>query len=552
MRRPVQANEEECLLALQAALNFDRERPLRDRVNMLDLVRERSADASKSAVRRMHEWIVRRVGGLATEAREIHEELRTEISKLTAPPHFPAVYLGPVAGGSVRVAIDGGGERIVTMEEEVGPLEQGDCVILSAERNIVLGKIPRNKTGDLARFERVSESGHAIVKHRSEEVVCEVINGLVLDGLAPGDSILIDPGNRLAIEKVEGKKEGRLPYETEDVGNLGPDDVAGLDEQLDELLGALLIGLHHDVAASYLLDGMTSVLLHGPPGTGKTLLAKVVAAELGRRCERKVRFLTVRPSELRSKWSGETEARIRRLFSSVRELTEESPDTQVVVFFDEGESLGKVRGGSRVHSFMDDQTNALLAELDGFQDLHNVSIVTSTNRIDLFDPALRDRLASIAIAVPRPRMEATRAIFAVHLPENIPWGAPDARVDSIEAALATLFLSDRNSVVRITFNDGTNRIVKANELVCGRMIKGIATNARRTAARRDTGNGGRKGGLESGDVIEAVEAAIDGLRTSLSKENAQAYLGDLPQDLAVVAVEPLRPKPHRPETYLND
>ena len=538
-------------MALKEALNFKRERPLEERVAMLAMVRERSAEVSDAGVHRMHEWLVRRVGTFAAEARAIHEELQATIDRLTAPPHFPAVYLGSVDGGSVRVAMDGGGERIVNLNEGVGPLERGECVVLSAERNIVLGKIGRSKTGDLARFERASEGGHAIVNHRSEEVVCEVVNGLALEGLAPGDSILIDPGNRLAIEKVEGRKEGRLPYEAEEVGSLGPQDIAGLDEQLDLLLGALMIGLHHEVAEAYGLGGLTSVLLHGPPGTGKTLMAKVVAAELERRCKRKVRFLSVRPSELRSMWHGETEARIRRLFASIRDLTEESPDLQVVVFFDEGESLGKVRGGSRVHSFMDDHTNALLAELDGFQDLHNVSIVTSTNRIDLLDPALRDRLASIDIAVPRPRMEAARAIFAVHLTAEVPWAAPNTREEAIEAALATLFLSDRNSVVRITFNDGTQRVVKAHELVCGRMIKGISTNARRMAARRDAENGGPAGGIETADVLEAVEDAIDGLRTSLSKENVQSYLGDLPQDLAVVAVEALRPKPRRPDAYLN-
>jgi len=125
------------------------------------------------------------------------------------------------------------------------------------------------------------------------------------------------------------------------------------------------------------------------------------------------------------------------------------------------------------------------------------------------------------------------------------------REEAIEAALSTLFLSDRNSVARIGFNDSSHRVVKAAELVSGRLIKIISTNARRRAARRRVELGGERGVIEVEDVLEAVENALDGLRSTLSRDNVHSYLPDLPQDLAVVSVEAVHPGARRPHVYLN-
>ena len=74
------------------------------------------------------------------------------------------------------------------------------------------------------------------------------------------------------------------------------------------------------------------------------------------------------------------------------------------------------------------------------------------------------------------------------------------------------------------------------------MIQQIAANARKAAARSEINGDGS--GLTVDDVVASTGEAIDGLRTSLSRDNATSCLPDLPQDLAVVAVEPIWP-PHR-------
>ena len=213
----------------------------------------------------------------------------------------------------------------------------------------------------------------------------------------------------------------------------------------------------------------------------------------------------------------------------------------VVVFLDEADSLGRVRGSARGAPVLDDFTNSLLAELDGFTSLNNVAVIAASNRKDLLDPALRERLGSIDIRVPRPRMEAARSIFRVHLREDDPWVDSSTRDEAIETAVSLIYApaGESNDLTRIRFNDGSSRVVKGGELCSGRLIQQIASNARRAAARREIN--GQGSGLSVDDLSAATEESLDGLRTSLSRENASSCLPDLPQDLAVVAVEPIWP-----------
>ena len=119
-------------------------------------------------------------------------------------------------------------------------------------------------------------------------------------------------------------------------------------------------------------------VLYGPPRTGKTSIARVLA------CRTSCSFFALSGSEVRSKWLGETERKIRDLF---REAREARPS---MVFIDEIDALAALRGGgsdsaSRAH---DSALNQLLTELDGFQTTEGVLVIGATNRFDLLDPAV--------------------------------------------------------------------------------------------------------------------------------------------------------------------
>jgi transitional endoplasmic reticulum ATPase len=128
-----------------------------------------------------------------------------------------------------------------------------------------------------------------------------------------------------------------------------------------------------DAARRFGVDPPTGLLLAGPPGTGKTTVAKVLAAQA--RCS----FYPVSGADVMSKWVGESEGNIRRLFERARE------NRPSIVFIDEIDAIAGRRGSVEVH---DSQVNQLLAEIDGISGQRGVFVVGATNRPDQLDPAL--------------------------------------------------------------------------------------------------------------------------------------------------------------------
>jgi len=537
---------------LRKALDFSEDLPLGLRMNLIDEFRGGAGDNPLSRV--ADEMVLQRCEQMSREIREVQEDTRKTFERLTSPPHFPGVFLDRIEDlpdmPRARVSIDGS-VRVIRLDEGVDNLQPGEQVLVSSERNVIVARDQRTPGGDLAHFERLASNGMLVVGFRAEQLLCRPVNGLEPARLKPGDTLLIDPANRLAIDKVDDSMQTRLPFECEEVSDLRPSDVGGLSGQLDELLGILVLGMSHpDSARRYRLTGLTSILMSGPPGTGKTLIARVLAAEIKRRTGIDVRFISILPSGWKSEWVGKTERAIRETFAAIRRVARDGGF--VVVFMDEVEGFGRTRGTSHGNAVVDDFTNSLLAELDGFQALENVALISASNRTDLIDPALRERLAGISIEIPRPKLDAARAIFSIHLRAEDPWtrtNHADCRGEAIQTALSILYGpgSEGNAVARIRFNDGSSRTINAADLISGRIIAQIGTAARRSAAIRNAK--GDDGSITTEDVSAATEAAIDGMRTMLSRGNATSYLADLPQDLSIVAVEPIRPKPQSIRQY---
>lgn len=147
------------------------------------------------------------------------------------------------------------------------------------------------------------------------------------------------------------------------------------------------------------------ILLSGPPGTGKTLIAKAVANESD------ANFISIKGPELVSKWVGESESRIREIFRKARQV---APS---IVFFDEFDSISKVRGHSLTDS-TERMVNQLLTELDGVEELDKVTVIAATNRPDLIDPALlRPGRIENHVEIGLPDIESREQIFKIHTKE---------------------------------------------------------------------------------------------------------------------------------------
>ncbi|CCA91369.1 MULTISPECIES: CDC48 family AAA ATPase [unclassified Novosphingobium] len=164
------------------------------------------------------------------------------------------------------------------------------------------------------------------------------------------------------------------------VPNIGWADIGGLDEAQLKLKEGIELPLKNPEAFHKLgIRPAKGFLLYGPPGTGKTLLAKAVAKEA------EANFISIKSSDLLSKWYGESEQQIARLFARARQVA------PCVIFIDEIDSLVPARGSGG--GFGEPQVtarvvNTILAEMDGMEELQSVVLIGATNRPTLVDPAL--------------------------------------------------------------------------------------------------------------------------------------------------------------------
>lgn len=185
--------------------------------------------------------------------------------------------------------------------------------------------------------------------------------------------------------------------------------VGGLEEVKQELKEAVEWPLKFpDVFERLQTKPPKGILLFGPPGTGKTLLAKAVANES------ECNFIAVKGPELLSKWVGESEKGVREIFRKARQA---SPS---IIFFDEIDALVPKRGTYQGSSHVTESVvSQILTELDGMEELKNVTVLAATNRPDMLDEALlRPGRLERHIYVPAPDEESRRKIFEVYLGGN--------------------------------------------------------------------------------------------------------------------------------------
>ena len=217
------------------------------------------------------------------------------------------------------------------------------------------------------------------------------------------------------------------------------DDVGGLEEVKQELQEAVEWPLKYPMVFEKLqTKPPKGILLFGPPGTGKTLLAKAVANES------ECNFISVKGPELLSKWVGESEKGVREIFRKARQA---APS---IIFFDEVDALVPKRGTYMGSSHVTESVvSQILTELDGLEELKNVTVIGATNRPDMLDPALmRPGRMERHIYVPPPDAESRKKIFLVYLKDAGALLTEDVRIDDLIAETEHYVGADIEALVR--------------------------------------------------------------------------------------------------------
>jgi len=267
------------------------------------------------------------------------------------------------------------------------------------------------------------------------------------------------------------------------------DDVAGAEgakEELQEIVAYL-----KDPGKVRRLGAQVprGVLLVGPPGCGKTLLARAVAGEAG------VPFLSITGSDFMEMFVGVGASRVRSLFEDAKK------NAPSIIFIDELDSIGRKRGAGigGGHDEREQTLNQLLSELDGFEQSHDVIVMSATNRPDILDAALlRPGRFDRRVTIPLPTTKARLEILHIHARkkplaqdvnlESLARGTPGfsgADLSNLlnEAALMAA-RSDRNEILAEDVEQARDKVLM------GLVRQGLAVSyeEKRTVAYHESGH----------------------------------------------------------------
>ena len=207
------------------------------------------------------------------------------------------------------------------------------------------------------------------------------------------------------IFKMQGLGEkGQVYEETERKTKIRFKDVAGLDEEKEELIEIVDFLKKPEKFTKMGAKIPKGVLLYGKPGTGKTLIAKAIAGEAD------VPFISMSGSEFIEMFAGLGASRVRKLFDKARKLA------PCIVFIDEIDAIGARRTSNSGAETENNQTlNQLLVEMDGFSSEETIIVLAATNRPEMLDQALlRPGRFDRQITIPSPDLKGRLDILKIH------------------------------------------------------------------------------------------------------------------------------------------
>ncbi len=258
----------------------------------------------------------------------------------------------------------------------------------------------------LATVEELTDDQVLLKQHGNNQEVLTDVSPRLYDRLEAGDRVAIN--DSFAIQTVlDSETDSRAQaMEIAERPEVTYADIGGLESQIQEVREAVEDPLVNPEQFEKVgIDPPTGVLLHGPPGTGKTMLAKAVANQTD------ATFIKMAGSELVQKFIGEGARLVRDLFELAAERE------PAIIFIDEIDAIAAKRTESKTSGDAEVQRTMmqLLAEMDGFEDRGQISIIAATNRFDMLDRAiLRPGRFDRLIEVPKPDFEGREMIFEIH------------------------------------------------------------------------------------------------------------------------------------------
>ena len=381
-------------------------------------------------------------------------------------------------GRSEDDAIDG---QLMRLEKDYRELTEKAQNLLT-ERVYLENEVgqQKKKVNRLEEEIRMLRSPPHIVGHvqdciDDDKVVVRSSNGTVFlvaanpridaDQLKPGARVALNQDTLSVIEVLHDAWDPLVTgAEMVEKPDITYSDLGGVDEQIQLIKESIELPLTSPESFTrFGINPPKGVLLVGPPGCGKTMLAKAVASST------EYSFIRLVGSELAQKYIGEGGRMVRELFDLARE---KAPS---IVFIDEIDAIGAKRLDTATSGDREVQRTLmqLLAELDGFDALDDVKLISATNRPDILDEALlRPGRFDRIIEIPLPNEEGRTSILELHMDKmpkaknlSIPkivsqtkgFSGADLKATCVEAAMVAI-RANRKSVNSKDFRTAIDRV----------------------------------------------------------------------------------------------
>mmetsp|Transcript_11190 Transcript_11190/g.37193 ORF Transcript_11190/g.37193 Transcript_11190/m.37193 type:complete len:441 (+) Transcript_11190:96-1418(+) len=247
-----------------------------------------------------------------------------------------------------------------------------------------------------------------VLKTSTRQTIFLPVPGLVEpDSLKPADLVGVNKDSYLILEALPAEFDSRVKaMEVDEKPTEQFNDVGGLEDQIQELIEAIVLPMtHKERFANLGIKPPKGALMYGPPGTGKTLIARACAAQTNA-C-----FLKLAGPQLVQMFIGDGAKLVRDAFALAKEKQ------PAIIFIDELDAVGTKRFDSELSGDREVQRTMLelLNQLDGFTSNDAIKIIAATNRVDILDPALlRSGRIDRKIEFPLPGEDGRAHILQIH------------------------------------------------------------------------------------------------------------------------------------------
>lgn len=458
-----------------------------------------------------------------------YKKISDVIGKLTAPANRIGTLLDLPGEGLARIVV-GGAEYYTNVDPRVPAdvLKIGTQILVN-EAYAVIKTLGYDRSGPVLKLAEALPDGRLRFEQDMgrQSMILQRSSDLAGVDLKAGDELRIDPGHRIAIEKLEDRKA--KTHVLDEVPTVTWDQIGGQQEAIGAIRKAIEYPLlHAETFRQFKFTQPKGFLLYGPPGCGKTLIGQAAAASLAKLVSESMldggkgptqapitggAFLHIKGPEILNMWLGESERMVRDLFAKARARRREG--ALPFIFIDEAESILGTRRASRSFNISSTLVPMFCSEMDGIESLRDVVIILASNRPDLIDPAvLRPGRIDRKIKVSRPNRESAGEILKVYLRDDLPLDAAyvaergGERTTAFQALIGevieTIFTrTDENRVLSIRLRNGQHKVLYRGDLVSGAILSSIVQRAKEKAIDR-TIQSGTPAGLMAKDVLEAV------------------------------------------------